>query len=126
MSSIKLGAVPKSFKKIVSFPMLDGTTGMIDAEFRYRTRDEFGAFIDQVVKDSGAKPEQVEGLGMAGLMERTTSQNGRYLMDIMVRWNLPDELTLDNARQLANELPAAASALMETYRTAVTEGRLGN
>jgi len=126
MSTIKLGTVPKSFKKVVSFPMLDGSTGMIEAEFRYRTRDQFGSFIDGLVKDAGVQADQVEGLGMAGLMKRTTDQNGRYLMDILIGWNLPDELTLDNARALSNEVPAAAAALMETYRTAVTEGRLGN
>ena len=126
MSTIKLGTVPKSFKKVVSFPMLDGSTGMIEAEFRYRTRDQFGSFIDGLVKDAGVQADQVEGLGMAGLMKRNTDQNGRYLMDILIGWNLPDELTLDNARALSNEVPAAAAALMETYRTAVTEGRLGN
>lgn len=126
MSTIKLGTVPKSFKRVVSFPMLDGTTGMIEAEFRYRTRDQFGTFIDQLVKDAGVQADQVEGHGMAGLMKRTTDKNGRYLLEILVGWNLPDELTIDNARALSNEIPAAAAALMETYRSAVTEGRLGN
>ena len=126
MSTIKLGVTPKSFKRVVKFDMLDGSIGMIEADFRYRTRDEFGKFIDGLVKDAGVQADQVEGLGMAGLMRRTTDQNGRYLMDILVAWNLPDELTLDNARALSNEVPAAAAALMETYRSAVTEGRLGN
>lgn len=126
MTTIKLGTTPKSFKKIVKFDMLDGSVGMIEAEFRYRTRDEFGQFIDQMVKDSGVAPEQVEGLGMSGLMARTTDQNGRYLLEILQGWNIPEQLTIEKTRQLANEVPAAAAALMETYRAAVAEGRLGN
>jgi len=126
MSTIKLGVTPKSFKRVVKFDMLDGSIGMIEADFRYRTRDEFGKFIDQMVKDSGVAPEQVEGLGMSGLMSRTTDQNGRYLIEILEGWNLPEPLTIDKTRQLANEIPAAAAALMETYRSAIAEGRLGN
>jgi hypothetical protein len=126
MSKIKLGVTPKSFKVVVTFAMLDGDKGTIEADFRYRTRDEFGVFIDQIVKDAGVQPSQVEDLGMTGLMSRTTDQNGRYLLEILVGWNLDEPLTIDRTRQLANELPAAAAALMEAYRTAVTEGRLGN
>ena len=46
MATIKLGNRPKAFKRIVTFDMLEGGKGSIECNFRYRTRSEFGVFID--------------------------------------------------------------------------------
>ena len=63
---------------------------------------------------------------MTDLMQKTAGSNAQYLMKVLDAWNLDEDLTLANAQQLADELPAAAAAIMEMYRLAVTEGRLGN
>lgn len=127
MSKIKLGQRPKSFEKVVKFEMLQGGTGTIKCNFKYRTRTEFGVFIDSLVSDAGAKAEVTDDkFSMAALMEKTAGSNAKYLLDVLEGWNLDEDLTLDNAQQLADELPGAAAAIMETYRLAVTEGRLGN
>jgi hypothetical protein len=47
-------------------------------------------------------------------------------MRVIDGWNLDEDLTRENVQQLADELPAAVNAIMETYRSAITEGRLGN
>lgn len=127
MSKIKLGQRPKSFEKVVKFDMLEGGTAAIKCTYKYRTRKEFGEFIDALVTDAGAKDEVTGGqFSMAALMEKTAGSNAKYMLDVLEAWNLDEDLTLSNAQQLADELPGAAAAIMETYRLAVTEGRLGN
>ena len=127
MAKITLGKRPKSFKKTVSFPMLDGSTGTIECNYRYRTRKEFGLFIDGILEAAGqtVKPDD-EKFSMAALMEKTSGSNADYVMQVLDGWNLDEELTHGNVEQLSDELPAAVTAIMETYRLAITEGRLGN
>lgn len=127
MAKIKLGSRPKSFTRVVKFPMLEGGEGSIECTFKYRTRSEFGVFIDALVESAGAKPkEDGEKFSMEELMERTAGQNAKYILDVLESWNLDEDLNQANVQQLADELPAAAAAIMETYRTACVEGRLGN
>lgn len=134
MATIKLGARPKNFKKVVTFPMLDGTEGSIEVLFKYRTRREFGAFIDSIVESAKLKAPVVApvdgeapAFSMADLMERTAGSNADYILQVAEGWNVVDaEFTADAVQQLADEIPAAAIAIMEAYRVAVTEGRVKN
>lgn len=155
MAKIKLGARPKNFKRVVSFPLLDGTTGAIECVFTYRTRTEFGRFLDekiaaaQAVADAAqseaqqlatqAAAEAAEQPAPDGanvkakaydfqekLQSGTTQTTADYLADILEGWNLDEPLNPANLGQLCDELPAAADAIMSAYRAAVTEGRLGN
>jgi predicted GTPase len=130
MAKIKLGNTPKNFKRIVKFEMLDGSTGSIEVSFKYRTRSEFGVFLDELVDAAGAKKTKVDGeeekFSMAELMKSTASANAEYVMKVIDGWNLDEDLTLANVQQLSDELPAAVIAIMETYRAAINEGRLGN
>lgn len=124
---IKLGARPASFKKTVSFPMLDGTTGHIEIVYFYRTRKEFGLFIDELMEAAGETTRlDDEKFSMAALMEKTAGSNADYVLKVATGWNLDEELTHDSVQQLADELPAAVNAIMESYRVAITEGKLGN
>ena len=127
MARIKLGNRPKNFKRVIKFPMLDGTTGQIEVTYKYRTRKEFGEFIDNLITDSGSKAkEDGEKFSMAELMDRTAGSNADYIMDVVDAWDVDAEFTHENVQQLSDEIPAAVSAIMETYRSAITEGRLGN
>lgn len=127
MAKIKLGNRPKNFKKTVSFDMLEGGKGSIECTFKYRTKSEFGVFIDKLMDAAGAKPkDDGEKFSMAELMERTSGANADYILDVLEAWNLDEDLNKANVQQLADELPAAAAALMETYRTACIEGRVLN
>lgn len=128
MAKIKLGNRPKSFKRVVTFDMLEGGQGSIDCTFKYRTRSEFGVFIDALMEAAGAKDQQPEGekFSMRELMERTAGANADYILDVLQGWNLDEDLTKPNVQQLTDELPAAAAAIMEAYRTACLEGRAKN
>lgn len=127
-TKIKLGARPKNFKHIVTFPLIEGGTGKIEVLYKYRTRTEFGVFIDKMVEAAGEKNAQVEDekFSMTKLMEKTAGQNADYVLDVLDGWNLEVELTRANVEQLADEYPAAVSLIMEDYRKAILEGRLGN
>lgn len=122
MSKIKLGNRPKNFKHVVSFPMLDGATGTIEVLYKYRTVSEFGAFIEKMMSDLGTDEEK----GVSAVMSRMVKVNAEYLLQVIEGWNLDEELNEETAHQLANELPAAAAAIMSAYRQAIVEQRLGN
>jgi hypothetical protein len=130
MAKIKLGARPKNFKHTVKFPMLEGEQGSIECVFKYRTRKEFGTFIDGIMEGAKVQPQTNEdgqpAFSMAALMEKTAGSNADYIMQVCEGWSLDEEFSRSNVQQLADELPAAAAAIMEAYRAAITEGRLGN
>ena len=127
MAKIVLGKRPQSFKHVVKFPMLDGTQGAIEVTYKYRTRTEFGQFIDKIMADAGVdKPADGEVFSLEKLMEKTAGSNADYLLQVLEGWDLDVALSHESAQQLADEIPGAANAIMEAYRAAVTEGRLGN
>lgn len=131
MAKIKLGARPKTFKHTVKFPMLDGTEGAVEMVYKYRTRKEFGAFIDEIMNAASVAPttddDGKQTFSMAALMEKTAGSNADYILRVAEGWNVEDrEFTRENVELLCDELPGAATAIMETYRAAVAEGRLGN
>lgn len=126
MAKITLGKRPANFKHTVKFKLLDGAEAAIEIVYRYRTRKEFGAFIDEVAAASKQDRPADEELSWATVMERTGSANADYVMRVVEGWNLDEPFTLENVQQLADELPAAVAAIMDTYRNAITQGRLGN
>jgi len=127
MAKITLGKTPKSFKRVITVDMLDGTKGSIECEFKYRTRTEFGAFLDGIFADAGVKPTDTdEKVAIAEIMEKTRDTNADYLIQVLDGWNLDDELNKTNLQQLCDEFPGVSNSIMETYRTAVTEGRTKN
>ncbi|MGC3984836.1 MAG: phage tail assembly chaperone [Pseudorhodoferax sp.] len=126
MAKITLGKRPESFRRKVTFPLIEGGDGVIMCDFKYRTKSEFGQFLDQMSSDAGVVPEEGKPLSIGDLMAKTVDRNADYLLDVLKGWDVDADLTRDNAAQLANELPGACVAIMEAYRLAVVEGRLGN
>lgn len=133
--SITLGKRPKHIEATISATLPDGSTGTIKARYKYRTRSEFGEMIDKRLADARAeKPAPKAKTAKAapaefsvGAMQRQARDaNAAYLMDILDGWDLDAELTLASATQLCDEAPGMAQALIDGYRLAVTEGRLGN
>lgn len=126
MAKIKLGNRPKSFKRVVTFPMLEGGEGSIEGAFKYRTKTEFGLFIDGLFADAKEQQPADGQFSMADLMSKARDKNAAYLLEVLEGWNLDEPLNRETAEQLCDELPAAAAEIMETYRKAIVEGRLGN
>ena len=125
-NKIKLGNRPKNFKRVVTFPLVEGGEGAIEVTYKYRTRTEFGQFIDGIF--NAAKEEQpADGeFNMADLMGKTRDKNAAYLLDVIEGWNLDEPLNRETAEQLCDELPAAAAEIMELYRSAIVDGRVKN
>jgi hypothetical protein len=122
-TKIKLGSPPKNFKRIVKFPMLDGTDGAIECTYKYRSRKDFATFVDTL--NAASKPV-VAVATMTSSTDKMDEANAAYIFEVLDGWNLDVDLTLETARQLIDEVPAAANAIMATYAAACTEGRLGN
>lgn len=130
MAKIKLGARPTSFKKLIKVPMLDGTEATVEVQYVYRTRTEFGAFVDAMFAKAGVEPasqaEEDVKFSLESALAKTRDTNAGYIMEIASGWNLDEEFNVENVRQLCDELPGAALAIIDSYRVAVSEGRLGN
>lgn len=126
MSKVQLGKRPESFKAVVTFPMLDGSQGTITVEYKYRTKREFGQFIDRIANDAGEAPPTDGAFSLGTLMAKTVDKNAQYLSEVVLGWDLDQDLNLPNLEALADEVPAAAAAIMDKYRLASVEGRLGN
>lgn len=124
---IKLGNTPKTFKKsVVKFRMPDGSNGVINAVFKYRTRTQFGEFLNTVFADAGEKAPEGETPDFEKLFAATKDKNADHLILALDSWDVDAELTLDSLKLLSNEIPAASIALMEAYNNACTQGKLGN
>ncbi len=124
---ITLGERPESIKRVVTFTLPEGGEGAIEAHYKYRTRVEFGQLIDEVFDPANAAtPFDGEKFSMRMHQEQICETNADYLSRILVGWNLDVPFSRDACLQLAVEVPSAAQALMEIYRDACLEGRLGN
>lgn len=137
---IILGKRPASFNRVISFPMPGEDAGIIEVQFKYRTRTEFAAFMDNLQAEIKAAADadaarvlaaldagqKVADPTQAQITGRQNDFNVRFLMDAVDGWNLDVPFDKESAQQLVDELPAAVNAIVSDYRAAITEGRLGN
>lgn len=123
---VRLGERPDGLKDTLRVRMPDGTEGLIPVTFRYRTRAEFGEFLDSIF---GIEVPAFDGAARdAGAVQQRgiVQYNGQYLHGCIQDWGLDVPLSLHACTQLANELPGPARALMDRYRERILEGRAGN
>jgi hypothetical protein len=129
-AKVKLGARPKDFKHTVTAPLPEGGEGTIEVTYLYRTRTEFGKFVDEQIEANGMPPAagqtEEEKFTMLRLQMQTRDANAAYIMGICSGWNLDFEFTRANVEQLCDELPGMAVKIIDDYRAAILEGRLGN
>lgn len=130
MAKITLGKRPATFFHKIKVQLLDGTTGEIRMTFKYRTRKEFGGFLDELFNQAAVQPESLEPVDIDGAMAlalaKVVDQNADFIMKVAEGWDLEAEFSIDTVQQLCNELPGVALAIISSYRAAITEGRLGN
>jgi hypothetical protein len=133
MAKILQGEQPKTFKRIeVKFAMPDGSEGVIPVTYKYRTRTGYGEMLNQaqieagkgqnggVYVDADGKPDYKAMYTAMG------SRNADHLLDAIDSWGIDEPLNRETLAELADQLPAAAVALMHHYNVVCTEGRLGN
>ena len=136
MAKIKLGNRPKTFKHTLRVALLEGGEGEIEVVYKFRTRTQFGEFLDNLFNTAKVElKDQSEDEVTVSLMQalaKTRDTNADYIMQVMEGWNLTDEdkqpveFSRENVAQLCDELPGVAMAIINTYRSAITEGRTGN
>ena len=130
MAKIILGKRPKNFKRTITIDLLEGGKGTIEVSYLYRTRSEFGQFVDELMDAAGVKLENQTDdevkFSLKKALQRTLETNADYIMKIADGWNLDIEFSPGAVAQLCDELPGAALQIIDQYRTAITEGRLGN
>lgn len=131
MVKIRLGARPKTFAHTVTVPMPEGGSASVQMQYRYRTRSEFGAFVDSLVRSAGAPAPASQGdadvqFSLRQALQATRDTNADYILQIADGWNLDEPFDRPSVVQLCDELPGAAFAIIDAYRGALTEGRLGN
>lgn len=145
MAKLILGKPPKTISKNLTFPMLDGTTGSIKVDFKYRTRSEYAKFVDEQAekvrvqaeaelaemkakaaeqKDAGASIDL--GMPEADMQARKTKSQADFIIGALEGWNLDIPFDREAVEQLVDEVPQAAQTIIAAYREAMTEGRLGN
>lgn len=145
-TKIVLGKRPESFKKQVQCTMLDGSTGCMEVEYKYRTRTELAELTDEMqakLKDeANVEIERfkasVEKAKLSGepipelaftqteIVKRQTAVAVEFILKIVKSWNLDAEFGKDGIAELVDTLPAMADAIKDDYRAAISEGRLGN
>lgn len=128
MAKVKLGNRPTNFKRTIRALLPEGGEGTVEVSFIYRTRKEFAALLDETLQARGIKPPADEGdkLTLLRLNEQGIEADADYILKIADGWNLDMEFGRDTVMQLCDELPGMARALVDDYRAAVAEGRLGN
>lgn len=146
MAKITLGKCPKTFPKTtLTVALPSGGEGDIGVVFKYRTRSQYGAFVDGIFKTAQVDAPELavdaslaEGAGapsesqkafqfsLAQALAKTTEKNADFILDAVDSWDLPHEFTRASVEQLCDEVPGAALAVIEKYRLTCVEGRLGN
>ena len=143
---IVLGKRPETFKKEVQCTMLDGSTGCMEVEYKYRSRTELAELTDELqakLKDeANAEIERfkasVEKAKQSGepipeftitqteIVKRQSAVAVDFIQKIVKGWNLDAAFDKDGIAELVDTLPAMAEAIKDDYRAAINEGRLGN
>lgn len=137
---IVLGKRPETFSREITFPMLDGSTGCMKVDYQYRTRKEYAEYADGIqaciqskaevevarYKAAADAGEPVPELKQSELVAKQIEINVDSIMGAVKGWNLDIPFDREAVEQMATELPAAVAAIINTYREACVEGRLGN
>ena len=130
MAKIKLGARPKSFARVVKFSDVDGTALTAPVTYKYRTRKEYGAWHDSLPEYPQLEAEKdAEGKTVyraESVIEKRSEWNANHIMQILESWGLDEEFSAANVKQMCDEMPACAAAIIQEYQAAIVEGHLGN
>lgn len=142
---VTLGKRPDKLRRTVTGPMPDGSDGLIEIDFKYRTRVEYGELLDRRMAEARASDEAAAAAEAAKAAQvadgapppmpaswatdaqrRSRDATAAHILDIATGWGLPEPFDLEHVTQLCDELPGMAAAIVDDYRAAVLEGRRGN
>lgn len=128
MAKLVLGKTPEAFKTFpVKFTLPDGEEDQISIKFKYKTRSQFAAFLNDLFNEAGEdKPVAGEKMDFEKLYAKGGEKTVSHLSKIIVEWDFAEKPTAQTLSQLHDQAPAAAAAMTSAYQAACVEGRLGN
>lgn len=128
MSKLVLGKTPANFKPFnVKFTLPDGQEDQINVTYKYKTRSQYAAFLNDLFVESGEeKPDAEEKVDFEKLFAKGGEKTVAHLSKIITDWDFAEKPTAETFRQLHDQAPGAAVALTAAFQAACTEGRLGN
>ncbi len=128
MARLVLGKTPATFKPFaVKFTLPDGVEDQIVCTFKYMTRSQFAAFLNELFLESGeAKPDKDEKVDFEKMFAKGGEKTVAHLTKILHDWDLAEEVSAKNLATLHDQVPAAAAAMTSCFSSAATEGKLGN
>ena len=127
MAKLILGKTPASFKPFnVKFTLPDGEDDQILVTFKYKTRSQFAAFLNDLFQEAGEDKPADEKVDFEKLFAKGGEKTVSHLTKIIAEWDFAEKPTADTLRALHDQAPAAAAAMTAAYSAACTEGRLGN
>jgi hypothetical protein len=103
MGRLKLNPDP-TFKEKVEIHVPGAKPEKVEFTFKYRTRDELAALMEELDKIDDVK----------------------LIMKLANAWELEDDFTEENVKQLAQSYLSAPKAILETYLGALTGVRAKN
>lgn len=132
---VVLGQRPTHVTLVVDVTLPDGRAAAIEMRYVYRTRSEYGALVDKRMAEARAQEQQLQSQRQAGeilpyseLQHQAAVRDtqAQHICDIADGWNLDRAFDLEAVRELCDELPGAAQAIIDRYQLALIEGRRGN
>lgn len=128
MSKLILGKTPENFKPFnVKFTLPDGQEDQILVTFKYKTRSQFAAFLNELFNEAGdEKQDAGEKIDFEKMFAAGGEKAVAHLSKIIVDWDFVEKPTAETLRQLHDQAPAAATAITQAYSDSCTAGKLGN
>lgn len=127
MAKLVLGKTPETFKPFnVKFTLPDGEEDKILVTFKYKTRSQFAAFLNELFAESGEVRNNDEKVDFEQLFAKGGDKTVAHLSKIIADWDFAEKPNAETLRALHDQAPAAAAAMTSAYSAACSEGRLGN
>ena len=113
------------FEVTVPIPTPDGKALKIPFTFKYRDRVQTAQLFDTFRERAEATSDDTDA-ALAAIVTDAIEADAEMLLDIASGWGIDLEWNRDNASKFCRRYAGAARAVLAEYRTALTQGRLGN
>lgn len=132
MAKLQLGKAPENFKRSLEFTNLQGVKSSIEFNFVYRTRQQYGALMDEITTE--AKPKKTDEetekkaaqKSYAATITDVDKREAEAILKIATAWDLDEPFNLESLSLLIDSFQGSQQIIYDAYRAACLEGRLKN